>query len=147
MNVDAHVTKVDRRHATISRVCSKGRDDRGELGRLVRFEDVGLEGAGQQGVVHPEHDIACRVSRGQHRAGDHRSRIGPADDLQRDSGVLLQCGDEVIAHDEGVMGKQLDCLRLGCRGFDGIGAICSGRRAAREKQCRRKDRNVCGDDR
>ncbi len=95
------------------RVEDERRIDVRELRRLVRLEDVTLEGTREQVVVDAEEHVALRVPRGQQSAGDDLAGVARLEDAQREAALVLECllhlvrDRERVVRDEHHLGGRL----------------------------------------
>jgi hypothetical protein len=89
VEVEAHLTVVDRRHAMLA-VELERRIDGAELPRRVGLEDVARERALDEVVVDAEEDVAFGVACGQERPGDDLARVAALQDPEPEAALLLE---------------------------------------------------------
>ena len=111
VDVEADVAVVDRRHVMggIDHVCAV---DRGERFRLVRLEQILVEGAREQVVVDPEEDVALRVALREQRPVDRLAGVATLQDPERQAALALERGLHRLRHHERVVRDEHDFLAL-----------------------------------
>ena len=127
VDVDADLAEVDggQRRGAVDDVLV------GALGQVDGgggVEDPLVQDAGGEGVVHAEEGVPQRRVLGQDELVGQLPGVPGGDRLQGVAGVLLEGGDEVIGHGEGVVGDDGDGAAGRARAAGALGA------AGRERQ-------------
>jgi len=122
VDVDAHVAHVDRGEVALV-------VDRVLLHRCVggvRLEDALVDRARREGVVDPVDDVAKGSVLGQDQLVDQGAAVTGGAGLEREAGVRLERGDELVGQGERVVRHQDDGAGVG----RGAGRVPAGAVAA-----------------
>jgi hypothetical protein len=119
--VDAHVAVVHRQGA-IGGVELEGGGDVRQFGGGVGFEDFRLEGAGEEGVIHPEEHVGERGIFGEDCFVEHGARVAALQEghfgvvcFFKGFDHILTDGEGVVGHDGEGLGGGGRCLRYASR--------------------------------
>ena len=102
--VHADVAEVHWRRLAVRHQLEHGRVDGVETGRLVRFEHLVADHAGQEGVVDAVHHVALRVAGGEDGLRHHRPGVPGDDDVDVDAGLGRPRVDGLV--ERGAFGRE-----------------------------------------